>query len=105
MLYNNGSSLEGESHIADNDALAGVKILDFSWNITGPLATKWLAEFGATVIKIESLKRPDILRTFMPMAGGIPGINRCAAFSFYNDNKYSVALMLSILLLAKSWNF
>jgi benzylsuccinate CoA-transferase BbsF subunit len=34
----------------------GVKVLDFSWIVTGPWITQWLALYGAEVVKIESSK-------------------------------------------------
>jgi crotonobetainyl-CoA:carnitine CoA-transferase CaiB-like acyl-CoA transferase len=34
----------------------GVKILDFTWVVTGPWMTQWLALYGAEVVKIESSK-------------------------------------------------
>jgi crotonobetainyl-CoA:carnitine CoA-transferase CaiB-like acyl-CoA transferase len=40
--------------------LAGVRIVDFSWVLTGPICTKFLAALGAEVIKIESRARPDL---------------------------------------------
>ncbi|HLZ72070.1 MAG TPA: CoA transferase [Dehalococcoidia bacterium] len=40
--------------------LAGVRIVDFSWVLTGPICTKYLAALGAEVIKIESRTRPDL---------------------------------------------
>ncbi len=40
--------------------LAGVRIVDFSWVLTGPIATKFLAALGAEVIKVESRTRPDL---------------------------------------------
>ncbi len=34
--------------------LAGIKILDFSQIVSGPMATAWLADQGAEVVKVES---------------------------------------------------
>ena len=38
----------------------GVRIVDFSWVLTGPICTKFLAALGAEVIKVESRARPDL---------------------------------------------
>ena len=76
-------------------ALEGVNILDFSWVIAGPATTRYLASHGATVIKVESKNKLDLFRAYIPMADGIPGVNRCATFDAYNNDKYGVTLDLS----------
>ena len=44
------------------DLLQGIKIIDFTRLLPGPLATHLLAQMGAEVIKIESPKRMDYVR-------------------------------------------
>lgn len=73
-------------------ALEGVKVADFSWVLAGPIITKHLADYGATVIRMESATRPELLRTTLPYKDNKPGVNRAGYFAFYNPNKYSVGL-------------
>ena len=42
-------------------ALEGVHILDFAWVGVGPITTKYFADNGADVIRVESAARPDVL--------------------------------------------
>ena len=42
--------------------LDGIKVLDFCWVVAGPMITKYLGEYGATVVRVESSKRPETLR-------------------------------------------
>jgi crotonobetainyl-CoA:carnitine CoA-transferase CaiB-like acyl-CoA transferase len=52
-------------------ALAGVRILDFTWAVAGPTATMQAASLGAEVIKVETRLRLDVLRRNPPMASTI----------------------------------
>lgn len=72
----------------------GLKVLDFTWVVAGPIVTKCLADFGATVVRVESMKRPDILRYSAPYKDGQAGIDRSGYFAIYNTNKYSLRLNL-----------
>ena len=49
--------------------LKGIKILDLTRLLPGPLATQYMADLGAEVIKIEDIKYPDYIRFFPPQIG------------------------------------
>jgi crotonobetainyl-CoA:carnitine CoA-transferase CaiB-like acyl-CoA transferase len=72
------------------DALAGLRILDLTRLLPGPLATTLLADFGADVIKIEEVGRGDYERQIPPIGPGDSGYR----FHLVNRNKRSVALNL-----------
>ena len=49
-------------------SLTGLRVLDLSWVMVGPMTGRYLADLGADVIKVESRKRIDPLRTLGPRA-------------------------------------
>jgi crotonobetainyl-CoA:carnitine CoA-transferase CaiB-like acyl-CoA transferase len=71
--------------------LEDVRILDLTEGITGPFATKQLADLGADVIKIE---RPggDPARRYGPFPGDVPHPEKSGGFLHLNTNKRSVML-------------
>ncbi len=79
----------------DKDVLKDVKVVEFSWILAGPFCTKAIADFGGTVVRVESLKRPELLRVSPPYKDGIPGVNRAGWFATLNANKLSISLDLN----------
>ncbi len=61
--------------------LKGLRILDFTWMLAGPFATRILADFGAEVIKVQSKKT----------AGGAEA-NLSGYFTTWNRNKRGITL-------------
>lgn len=73
-------------------ALEGVRILDFTQMMLGPLCTQTLADMGADVIKVERPGKGEWMRG-MPMIGEFVG-GDSAAFHSFNRNKRSIAIDL-----------
>ncbi|MCP4328714.1 MAG: CoA transferase [Alphaproteobacteria bacterium] len=69
--------------------LAGVKIIDLTAMVSGPMATMILADQGADVIKIENPRGGDFTRAMSNGRGGFS-----ATFLNNNRNKRSLALNL-----------
>ncbi|MBW2275632.1 MAG: CoA transferase [Deltaproteobacteria bacterium] len=83
------------SEPADSLPLAGVKILDLFWVIAGPAATRMLADYGATVVRVESSKKLDTLRVSPPWQHTQPHPEGAAGFQSANANKLGITLDLS----------
>lgn len=79
----------------ENKLFHGLKVAEFAWIIVGPSMSRYLAEHGATVIKIESHIRPDTMKYLSPYPEGRPGLNRSMYYGKYNSNKYSISLNLN----------
>ena len=76
-------------------ALEGVKVVEFGGYAAGPHVGKMLANFGATVVHVESMSRPDGFRMqYPPYKDGKPGINSGGCFTYFNDSKYGVTVDL-----------
>ncbi len=67
--------------------LKGIRILDFTRLLPGPIATMFLAQQGADVIKIEDPDNPDYIRSFQPQMQGYS-----AFYLALNSNKRSLAI-------------
>lgn len=75
--------------------LAGVRVVDFTAFWAGPAATHSLAAFGADVIKVESIQRPDGIRYSGGMRKDVEDWWEYGwVFHAMNTNKRSVTLDL-----------
>jgi len=72
----------------------GVKVADFSWVWVGPTTTRYLADHGATVVRVETQSPPDRMRAMGPYKDGVPGTNRSHAFADFNTSKLGLSLNL-----------
>lgn len=70
-----------------NGPLKGIKILDFTRLLPGPLATMMMADMGAEVIKIEHKNTPDGTRNYPPFIG-----EKSANYIAANRSKRSMVL-------------
>ncbi|MGL5735936.1 MAG: CaiB/BaiF CoA transferase family protein [Beijerinckiaceae bacterium] len=69
--------------------LAGIRVIDFTQVMMGPVATQMLADYGADVIKIEKPGTGDLSRTAFPNdPAGLLG----PVFCSLNRNKRSIVL-------------
>ncbi|MDG2308538.1 MAG: CoA transferase [Candidatus Binatia bacterium] len=71
----------------------GVKIVEFGAGAAGPIAARYFAEHGATVIKVESKTRPEFLRA-MWASSSPHGLDGSPLFDALNAGKRSVTLNL-----------
>jgi crotonobetainyl-CoA:carnitine CoA-transferase CaiB-like acyl-CoA transferase len=76
-------------------AFEGIHVLDFAWVGVGPITTKYLADNGAEVIRVESASRPDVLRLAPPWKDGQPGPNNSQFYASFNTSKKDITLDLS----------
>lgn len=72
--------------------LAGVKVLDFTRHMAGPYATLVLADYGADVVKVESLPAGDPSRVTGVDFVERGGSRESALFLMWNRGKRSLAV-------------
>jgi crotonobetainyl-CoA:carnitine CoA-transferase CaiB-like acyl-CoA transferase len=75
--------------------LSGLKVLDLTWVAAGPTVSRVLADYGATVVHVESSRRIETARRVGPNHGGVPGVEASALYGNMNAGKLGLTLDLS----------
>ncbi len=73
-------------------ALSGLKVIEFGDLVSAPYCGKLMADMGAEVIKIEKPRIGDEARRRKPFAGEKPGVERSGLFAYLNTNKFGITL-------------
>jgi benzylsuccinate CoA-transferase BbsF subunit len=72
-----------------------MRVVELGGYAAGPVVGKYLGNYGADVIRIESRRRLDGFRThYPPFKDNAPGPERAGIFNYFNDGKRSVTLNL-----------
>ena len=80
----------------ERGVLADLKVVDLSWIVAGPTVGRALADFGATVIRVESAARVDTARVVGPFHGDEPGVEHSGLYGNVNAGKLGLALDLRV---------
>ena len=88
-------SAAGSSHRDPSLPLADVKILDFMWVMAGPGSTRVLADWGATVVRVESSHKVEAARTIQPFLNDEAGADNGGLYQNMNAGKLGITIDIS----------
>ncbi len=74
--------------------LSDVKILDLMWVMAGPAATRVFADWGATVVRVESSHKIEGARTFQPLLNDEGGAENSGLFQNLNAGKLGLTVAM-----------
>jgi len=80
-----------------NQALAGLKVVEFGSFIPAPYCAKMMADLGAEVIKVEEPVAGDESRRCGPFPNDIPHPERSGLYLYLNTNKLGITLNVRTL--------
>ena len=63
--------------------------------MVGPLTLKFFADYGATVVRVETSTRPCVTRTSAPFKDNVAGLNRSGYFNHFSANMMSLSLNMT----------
>lgn len=86
---------EHSEKLVRTSPLKGLRVLELGLFVAAPAATNILAYFGAEVIKVESIQRPDSMRAHSPMRGVQMWWEASSLWNWDNLNKLGITLDLA----------
>ncbi len=72
--------------------LQGLKVLDLMWVMAGPAASRVLADYGADIIRIESVNKIDAARNLQPFRDDVGNPDNSGLWNNLNAGKRDLAL-------------
>ncbi len=79
-----------------NQALTGLRVVEYGSFVSAPYCTKLMADMGAEVIKVEDPIAGDVSRRHGPFPGDIPHRERSGLYLYLNTNKLGITLNLEV---------
>ncbi|TFG91592.1 MAG: CoA transferase, partial [Myxococcales bacterium] len=73
----------------------GIRVLELGAGAAWPVATRYFADHGATVVKVESATRPDFMRLVQYRKDDPRGLDAQPLYVLMNPNKKNVSINLS----------
>lgn len=70
----------------------GLRVADFAWVGVGPTVSKYLADHGAEVIRIESSTYPEALRRVGPFVNDVPNLDGSGYYANFNSSKLGMSV-------------
>jgi len=86
-----GLIVSSEIDISQGAPFHGIRVIDFSTVLAGPIAARGMADMGAEVIKVEDVKGDPFRKTFLEYE---PGRTSGSMFEMANLGKSSISLDL-----------
>jgi crotonobetainyl-CoA:carnitine CoA-transferase CaiB-like acyl-CoA transferase len=87
-----GTEMDGSVRVRPLD---GLKVVDLTWVYAGPLSTRMLVDFGATVVKVEGPSRPDAARGGGGFLNGTLDLESSVQFGSFNVDKLGFTVDLT----------